>query len=360
MNDDTSLTADIANQFIAGKLTVSTYGTLTEDAAEIIGSSSHTGTLNLRGLRELDANVARKLSQTKARYLELDGLTSLTDELAEALSAYEGRLSLDGIQHLSDAQCEFLSRNRGGLLLNGVRSVSDAGAASFGRHSGPLLLGVRKLSDSQAQILAAHKAALRLAFLRDLDVSDGGRALADRMVKCPDFGVNTLELNELKTLQHEIADILRKYRGLLYLDAIDSLDEASANALSKHKGYALSLNGLHHVDANVAKALGKYKGRLRLGVDSLTDDEAKALSSYKGQCLVLSSLDSLTDQAADHFSRCPAAISFAGVKRLSVTAASKFLSHKGPLYFDLSGLPEDVQAILRKHKSLKSQAPSLS
>jgi hypothetical protein len=221
------------------------------------------------------------------------------------------------------------------------------------------MLGVRSLSDSQANLLAAHKASLRLSRLAQIDASEGGKALIHRIVKCPNFGTNVLEFEGLKALQHEIADILRKYDGLLYLDAVDSLDEGSANALGRHKGYALSLNGLHRVDVGVAKALSKYKGRLRLGVESLTDEEAKALAAYKGQCLVLGSLCTLTDEAANHFACCPAAISFAGVREISVTAAATFLSHKEALYFDLSGLPEDVQAILRRHKSLRSQEPTL-
>lgn len=358
MGNETILTVDVAKDFLAGNAAVSDYSALTDEAAEILGCSSGgaASTLSLRGLKKLEVNSARELSQSKARFLELDGLVELTDELAEALSVYEGRLSLNGVQRLGDTQCEFLSRNRGGLILNSLESLTDSGAASFGRHNAPLLLGVRRLSESQAGHLAAHKASLRLKRLAELDSNEGAKALTQRIVKCPDFGTNILEFTDLRALNPEIAEILRAYKGLLYLDAIDSLDEACAIALAKHKGYALSLNGLHRGDAAVAKALSKYKGRLRLGVKTLTNDEAKAIAAYKGQCLVLGNLDTLTDEAADHFSRCPAAISFFGVKVISQTAAKRFLAHKGPLCFNLGDLPEDVQAILAKHKAVKGQA----
>jgi hypothetical protein len=105
MGDDMLLTAETAHDYLAGKVSVSGCATLTEQAAEILGSSSGgpASTLNLRGLRRLDEHCATKLSQTNARFLELDGLADLTDELAEALSVYKGRLSLDGVLALSDA-----------------------------------------------------------------------------------------------------------------------------------------------------------------------------------------------------------------------------------------------------------------
>jgi hypothetical protein len=102
--------------------------------------------------------------------LELDGLTSLSDVQAEALTKHVGTrklgaplnalghsLSLAGLAHLSDAQAAALAKFEGTLVLDGLTSLSDSAAESLAKHKDWLILsGLTSLSDAAAKALAKH------------------------------------------------------------------------------------------------------------------------------------------------------------------------------------------------------------
>jgi hypothetical protein len=103
---------------------------------------------------------------------------------------------------------------------------------------------------------------------------------------------NSLPLNGLKKLDHEVAQVLTGYKtGPLILQGLGVIDAATAAALAEFKG-KLSLDGLTTIDADSAKALAKFKGSdLYLnGLTTLDTDTAKALAAFSVDAPVQSSL----------------------------------------------------------------------
>ena len=132
----------------------SSFTGIEEEAADVL--SKHKGELNLNGLTELSDAVAESLSKFEGDYLQLDGLTELSDAAAESLSKFKGEvLGLDGLTQLSDSGAEILSKRKGGLSLDGLTKLSDAAAESLSKcKEGLWLNGLTELSDAVANSLA--------------------------------------------------------------------------------------------------------------------------------------------------------------------------------------------------------------
>ena len=70
--------------------------------------------LSLDGLSTLSTEVAEALADCQGEaFLSLDGLTTLTPEAAEALAPYEGNISPYGLKTLSPKAVEALARHEG-------------------------------------------------------------------------------------------------------------------------------------------------------------------------------------------------------------------------------------------------------
>ena len=115
-----------------------------------------------------------------------------------------------------------------------------------------------------------------------------------------------------------------------------SLSDASAEFLSRHKGY-INLDGLTELtDVSghlaLAESLSKHQGEwLDLnGLKDLSDAAAESLSKHEGEYLVLDGLTSLSDAAAESLSK-----------------------HEGELALDLETLPDSAAEILRQHPSFQ-------
>jgi len=139
---------------------------LSDGAAKAL--SKYKGKLNLGRLESLPDSpghiaLVRKLVNLN-EILDLQYLTSLSDAAAEVLSNHEGELYLIGLKSLSDTAAEALSNHQGGLLcLDGLTSLSDAAAEAFGKHMGALVLtGLKSLSDAAVDALRYHEGALVL------------------------------------------------------------------------------------------------------------------------------------------------------------------------------------------------------
>ena len=67
--------------------------------------------------------------------LGLDGLTELSSAVANILVAYKGQLCLNGLSHLSDEVAETLGKHKGGgLYLNGLVVTSEHAANNLIKH----------------------------------------------------------------------------------------------------------------------------------------------------------------------------------------------------------------------------------
>lgn len=94
-------------------------------------------TVELNGLTTLTPEIAQALARPKTGpALYLNGLTALSDEAAKALSDHDGNLFLDGLTAISDNAAQSLAQRGGLLSLNGLKTLSDDAAYAFAKHIG--------------------------------------------------------------------------------------------------------------------------------------------------------------------------------------------------------------------------------
>jgi hypothetical protein len=217
----------------------------------------------------------------------------ITIEAAELFSRHEEGLALDGLTELSDAVAESLSKHQGEYInLSSLTELSDAAAESLSKLKGDLALGVTEISDAAAESLSKHQGILDLSGLTDL--SD---AAAESLSKHQGI----LGLGGLTNLSNATAESLSKHQGRLGLSGLTMLSDAAAESLSKHQG-ALELGGLTELSDAAAESLSKHQGDLELrGLTMLSDVAAEALSKHQGD-LELRALTMLSDAAAEALS----------------------------------------------------------
>ena len=120
-------------------------------AAELLSSA---GALSLKGLEELDEDVAVQLAKHQG-FLELSGLKTASDAVLRALSKYEGDyLGLDGLRDISDFGIKALANTKANLDLSSLEVISDDALELLVRGRRDFLrLGLQSLSEKQAKIL---------------------------------------------------------------------------------------------------------------------------------------------------------------------------------------------------------------
>ncbi|MCF7674247.1 MAG: hypothetical protein K9M97_02795 [Akkermansiaceae bacterium] len=151
---------------------------ISEEVADVLAKAlvEHNGCLSLDGLDWITGEVARALSAHQGG-LSLNGLTEMPDEVAKMLAAHQGTLYLNGMASLSDKAAMMLSAHQGDLSLNGMSSLSDEAIKTLSAHKGYLGLdGIASLSDEAAQALASHQGKVSLWGLKEFS-PEGARAL---------------------------------------------------------------------------------------------------------------------------------------------------------------------------------------
>jgi hypothetical protein len=183
--------------------------TAIEDGAAVL-LGKHNVYLPLNRLRQLSVAAAKALARTDS-HLCLDGLTSLTPELAEALAKRPKNsqsLSLGGITTIGVEEARTLAKVASYRLVLGLTSLSDAIAEELGKREGDLCL------------------------------------------------------DELVTLSDHAAACLSKVRGNLSLGGVTTLSDVAAKSLGKLKssfsdGHGLDLEGLTSLSTAACVALSK-------------------------------------------------------------------------------------------------------
>jgi tetratricopeptide (TPR) repeat protein len=89
--------------------------------------------------------VDQAKAMARQSIVHLNGLTSLSRDVARALAKQNGLLSLNALTTLSDEAAAELSHHCGSLFLDGVTELSEAAAASLKQHRGRVSL--RGLAD---------------------------------------------------------------------------------------------------------------------------------------------------------------------------------------------------------------------
>lgn len=141
------------------------------DTAKVLGKSNEG--LNLPGLSSLSVSAAREIANVTGCELVLDGLTTLSEDIAAILARYQGcmesTLSLDGLTEISEGVAAELKNHCGWLSLQGLTEISDEVALQLGKHQGEhlYLSSVDSLSDAAIQGLACHPHCVGFGDLSD-------------------------------------------------------------------------------------------------------------------------------------------------------------------------------------------------
>lgn len=160
-----------------------------------------------------------------------------------------------------------------------------------------------------------------------------------------------LELNGLKSLSPEAADIISTHSGPIELNGLTTLSVALANSLAKHSAGNLTLNGIRDLDVECAAALSRHRGGLVLnGLASLTAGVAKALTRGAGS-LTLNGLKTIPVDIAQALSKQTNWLYLDGVASLVPEAAEALAVQNSMLSFaSLTQLTPDVAKALAKQK----------
>ena len=136
-------------------------------------------------------------------------------------------------------------------------------------------------------------------------------------------------LDKFKTIEDAAAEALSKHEGVLILAGLTELSDAQAESLSKHRG-ALDLSGVTELSDAAAESLSKHEGeRLHLsGLTELSDAQAESLSKHEGKWLYLW-----------------------GVTELSDTQAESLSAYEGRLYVDYVKQPPSAAKIIRDSRT---------
>lgn len=207
------------------------FSEINADAAEVL-ATRFALRAEFPKVQSLSLAAAHALGKMRNSWIVLDGLTSLTPDLAKALAS-GGALSLEGVKKLDKDTAKELSRHKCRLLLNGIERASDA--------------AIEALAETEAELSLDSLA----------DISD---AALEKLIR---FRGKTLSLG-LKQLGENQARILELYHGdYLGLDALSEITASSAESLARLQ-CRLSLGGIHELSDAAAKHLSTFKGSLVL------------------------------------------------------------------------------------------------
>jgi hypothetical protein len=135
----------------------------------------------------------------------------------------------------------------------------------------------------------------------------------------------------------------------LTLPALETVDVAAADALSRHRG-DLRLWGIKSLTSEVAEALSKRPGQSLelIGVRDLPPDVARSLANGKRQALAVG-LTSLSAEIAEVLADFNGDLRFPRLQTLALDAATALGSHRGQLDLGPAHITPDVAEVLLRH-----------
>jgi len=184
-----TITKEIAQSYLkdTNSVDLNTFMELDDKAAEVLSKSD--GWLELSGLTHLSDAAAKGLAKFKGISLELNGLTEVLDSVAQSLARVDSCLELNGLTFLTDGLARMLASHSRQLELNGVASLSDEAARHLSRRKkGRLeLRGLKSASDTVAKSLASCKDDLELGVVALSDASAAAFASFAHILELPNL-----------------------------------------------------------------------------------------------------------------------------------------------------------------------------
>ena len=270
-----------------GYLSLDGLTTLTPNVANAL--ARHKGRLSLNGLTEITSvPLAEKLAE-QSDFVDLSNLVEISQEVASTLAKYEGDLFLDGLTTLSPNVANALAQHKGWLSLNGLTTLTYDVAESLSRHQGELGLGVTTLEPQIASLLAMHRGdALYMRNLRGLQNGQLAGKLLDSWAYQVEAELTAMLFDRLETISEEAATEIASRKGVLLLNGLKTLTPRLAKILATHEG-TLNLSGIEEISEETAEALSPHAGLLHLtGLVNISNSRvAKALAGHR-RCILLS------------------------------------------------------------------------
>lgn len=288
-----------------------------------IALSKHRGDLSFSMVQHISPVVAVALSKHQGD-LAFPNLRTLCPAAALSLAAVEWNLSFNRLSFLSEETSTALSKAPGFLSLTGVTSPNKVGRAFFSQEcrSAGIAWGFRALAEDEFCLVRGSVGRVNVPFIIDHlaalpNLTSSPQHLG--LVRNASLHWGEISLPLLKEIPVEIAQLFTSHRGKLCLDGLITLQQETAEALSNHQGWALSLNGLGNLSDACALALGRHTGDLHLdGLVSLTVAAAEGLARHPGGCnLSMRGLTSLSDDGARALAEHPGELSLQNLRFVS-------------------------------------------
>ena len=138
---------------------------------ELAATLAEAPVLDLRNLKKLTPKAAVVLARNHHGTLLLDGLESLSDKVAAALSWHDGGLSLRKVKRLSPTAAEHLASIRGFVSLGGLKTLTPRLATVLAEFPGNLMLdGLTELTPAVARKLQKHTGILSMNGLPEISL----------------------------------------------------------------------------------------------------------------------------------------------------------------------------------------------
>ena len=338
VSDDKTITLEKALEYIDSNADGECFNGCTEidiEAAEKL--ASYEDILYLDVLKQVPLDCLKILVKHVGGYLSLNGLNQLSKEDAQCLSEFEGDLCLNGIHEISDEVAGLLSQHKGDIELCNLSHITASCARALHHHEGiihlDLLSGNTTCPDT---FLLVAKNSPGVPSLNEL--SEGNAKLLVGLHEC-------LELNGLRDLKVETAEVLAKYTGIIQLNGIEDVRTESLTALALFKGKEISLNGLSHISKQTACCFKDFKTELlRLdGIKVLEEESASILSdvTFKLSFLGLdtNTFEDLSETFAKFFSKLYRNFDFPSIKSIHA-AAGQWLSKSKAMLLSFDSLEE--------------------
>ena len=325
-----------------------------EVAAELAAAHGHIWEGRLPRVKTVSADVARALAKRQGE-LSMEGLTEISDEAAQVLGPkLNGRLP--ALKSLSPELAKGLAKTRGHLVLDGLTKLSDDAAVALAGHwRDAHLNGLTTLSPTAAKAICKRDGDLYLNGLTTVS-EETLKALAEH--KAHPSVRPIVYLKGLTKLSDEGAAILGAWpKWCGELPVLAKLSERAAASLASSRNWDGKLPAVKSLSAEAAKALAKHDGDLSLGrFAKIDDDVAEALAGHKGGTLSLNGLTVLSEKAAAALARHEGRLALNGLTSLSEGAARALGGHKGDwLFLDgLTSLSDESARALAEHEGVIS------
>ena len=205
---------------------------LSVELAELLSRLLPSSWLSMRGLNDLEPQVAKILAKRKGILLLGGGFNEISEDTAKALSTNTGHLCLTSLELLTPEIARILSTKKGRLDFDALSELSASTAAAFSEANDLGFGGLTALSVEAATALSKHKGMLALQGLESLSL-DVAECLAKRSI---DSDEKDLKLSTKGCVFNaEFARVFQESNQAISYNYTETISFESLEAFSKRK-----------------------------------------------------------------------------------------------------------------------------